>query len=252
MTSNEAKRDIWGNLAATPLASMLHTVRDRSLTGRGTFTRGEDKVELAFRDGQIVHAASNDPDQRLGEVLLRQGVLSLKQYNESVQQMLETGRRQGEILVAREYLTEGELHAVVRQQMKELVYWLMRWEEGRYIYRWTPPIEESILLDTNLYELILRGMRRVDQFSKLREALAPWSRVVELNTEIDLTEARDIRLREDESTVLGWINGARSVSAIVDEVPLKDMVVLQILHGLKWARIINVAEVEDPFEESFA
>lgn len=252
MEPTTARRDIHGNIAATPVANMLHTVRERKLTGRGTFSQDSQRVDLAFRDGQIVHAAANDPDLRLGEVLLSDGVIGLARYNESVAAMLDTGKRQGEIFLEREWLTPGELAYEVRRQMKRIIYGLMHWESGTYLYRWTPPIEESILLDTSIYKLILRGMRLEARFSKLRDYLAPWHRIASLNTQVDLQEARTIRLREDETTVLGMVDGKRRLDEIIAEAPFPDLVVMQILYGLVWSRILRLVDPDedgnDPFE----
>lgn len=236
------QRDIRGNLALTPVAHILQTVRGHKLTGRGTFSQANRKIELAFRDGQIVHAASNDPDQRLGEILLREGIITLDHYLKSVELLLETGKRQGEILLEEGYLDKHELKRGIRIQMKEIIYDLLAWESGEYLFRWTPPIEESVLLTVSIYELILRGMRRCDRFSKLRETLAPWHRAVALNTEIDREEARNIRLKEDETTVLGLVDGTRSVRSLIDFAPYPDLTTMQILYGLKWARIVTFVD----------
>lgn len=254
MAVDPARRDIHGSIAATPVANMLHTVRSHKLTGRGTFTHGEERVDLAFRDGQIVHAASNDPDLRLGEFLLGEGLLSLDQYRRSVEIMLDTGSRQGEILIDEGWLTEGELAHEIRKQMKRIVYGLMRWSEGNYLYRWTPPFDESIMLSTSIYKLILRGMRLEGRYSRLRDYLAPWHRLPRLNTNVDLEEARNIRLREDETTVLGFVDGKRGVQDVIRAVPLPDVEVMRILYGLGWARILQFVDPDeggperDPFD----
>jgi len=239
------KRDIRGRIAATPVAHMLHTVRDRELTGRGTFTCGKQKVELAFLSGQIVLAASNDPDLRLGEQLLTEGRITLRDYNESVQVLLETGERQGEILIDLGCVTRNELERAVRRQMQEIVFRLLQWSEGEYLYRWTEPPSDTVMLEQSLYELILRGMRREHRFSKLREALSPWQQKARLNTEIQMAQAQRVRLKEDEASVLQMIDGERSVAQIVEDAPLADLEALQILYGLKWARIIHLDEDQE-------
>jgi hypothetical protein len=152
--------------------------------------------------------------------------------------LLETGRRQGEILVEEGFITKEELVLGVRTQLREIVYNLMLWEKGNYIIRWEQPLQESIFIERNLYELILRGMRRVRSFSRLREVLYPWDRVVILNTNLDMEEAKQIRLKEDERMVLEEVNGKQTVGEIVEKAPLPDFEVMQILYGLSWARLI--------------
>lgn len=245
MAVDPARRDIHGNIAATPVANMLHTVRERKLSGRGTFSRGDERVDLAFRDGQIVHAAASDPDLRLGEFLLGEGILTLDQYRRSVEIMLDSGRRQGEILIGEGWIDDEELSHEIRKQMKRIVYGLMRWTEGSYLYRWTPPLEESILLRTSIYKLILRGKRLESRFSVLRDYLAPWHRIPRLNTNIDLEEAREIRLHDDETRVLAAVDGERDVAAVIRTSELPDLEVMRILYGLGWARILQIVDPDD-------
>lgn len=232
------RREIKGDLRATPLPSILHSVWERRLTGRGSFKQGEKKVELAFRDGNIVHAASNDPDLRLGEILLRERLITLEGYRRSVELLLETGKRQGEILLQEGLLSEEGLRRGVILQLKEIIYDLMSWKEGSFIYYWSNPFEDSILLETSIIELILRGMRRQWRFSELRAILEPWDRIVEMNTQLDLAEARQIRLKADEVMVLESIDGKKTIAQIIQGVALPDQWVMQILYGLYWARLI--------------
>ncbi len=249
MSATAKQRDINGNVAATPVAHMLHTVRDRLLTGRGSFQLDDQKIDLSFKDGQIVHAASNDPDQRLGEIMLKEGMIGINDYLASVQAMLETGVRQGEYFVEAGILEPHELKRGIRIQMKEVIYRLLLWEEGTYRFRWGDPAEVSIELTTNLYELILRGMSRCDRFSRLRDVLAPWSRGCAINTEINADDARNIRLKEDETTILGLVNGERTLAEIIEKSPYADIETMQILFGMKWARIIALVD-DDEDEDS--
>jgi hypothetical protein len=236
------RREIKGDLSVTPLPSILHSVRERELTGRGTFTRENRRVELAFRNGNIVHAANNDPDMRLGEILLRERMISLQAYQRSVTLLLETGRRQGEILLSEGFITEETLRRGVILQIKEIIYDLMTWNSGSFVYRWSNPFEDTILLETSIIELILRGMRRVWRFSELRQILEPWDRIVVLNTQLDLSEAREVRLKSDEVMVLESIDGKKTIAEIIETVSLPDQWVMQILYGLYWARLIQFRE----------
>lgn len=233
------RREIKGDLSATPLPTILHSVRERELTGWGTFLCDTRKAELAFRNGNIVFAASNDPDLRLGEILLRERLITLDAYRHSVTLLLETGKRQGEILLNEGLISEESLRRGVILQIKEIIYDLMTWKKGSFVFRWSNPFQDTILLETNILELILRGMRRVWRFSELRQILEPWDRVVEMNTQLDLKEARSIRLKADEVMVLEGIDGHKNIERVIREVALPDQWVMQILYGLYWARLIQ-------------
>jgi hypothetical protein len=85
-------------------------------------------------------------------------------------------------------------------------------------------------------------MRRVWRFSELREILEPWDRIVVMNTQLDLGEARTVRLKADEVMVMEAIEGKKTIAEIIESVSLPDQWVMQILYGLYWARLIQFRE----------
>ncbi|NIM61967.1 MAG: hypothetical protein GTO30_10015, partial [Acidobacteria bacterium] len=73
-----------------------------------------------IREGHIVFAASNQPDDRLGELLLRQGRITLAQLEQSVERM-HGGKRIGSVLVEDGALPSEQLVDGVLLQVKRIV-----------------------------------------------------------------------------------------------------------------------------------
>ena len=61
-----------------------------------------------MKDGRVVFATSNLPTDRLGEVLIRDGKITVEEYEASVRG-LHKGKRQGRVLVESGALSPGEL-----------------------------------------------------------------------------------------------------------------------------------------------
>src|SRR5204863_6058548 len=87
-----------------------------------------------FQRGRVVFARSNNPDDRLGEFLLRKGVVSLRQYLES-SRLIGPGKRQGAVLCELGAISTAELVRHVTEQVTEILYSLFTWTAGEYELR---------------------------------------------------------------------------------------------------------------------
>ncbi len=64
--------------------------------------------KLYFRDGELVFARSNAMDHRLGEVMYRQGLISLDELTESAVQVTRT-LKFGQVLLTRKFFEPCDL-----------------------------------------------------------------------------------------------------------------------------------------------
>ena len=78
-------------------------------------------------EGRLIFATSNDPDDRLGERLLRKGLISYRALEESVR-ALNDGKRQGTLLVENGAIRARDLIEGVRDQVQEIIYGVVDWD----------------------------------------------------------------------------------------------------------------------------
>ncbi|MBA3541869.1 MAG: hypothetical protein H0T79_19800, partial [Deltaproteobacteria bacterium] len=96
------------------------------------FKKGEVEKIVYFDLGRPVFAASNEPLDRMGELLVREGKITASQYERCQAVVAESGRRMGEILVDFGYLKRRELLPAVRRHVEDILYSLFGWEHGHY------------------------------------------------------------------------------------------------------------------------
>lgn len=236
------EQDLRGSLTQMRPAAVLVALAERGSTGKATFIDGDNRVDLAITDGNVVYAVGNDPDRRLGEFLLRAGKIRFRDYIDSVDALLETGQRQGDFLRKQNRLEKNELKQAILEHMREIVFWLLSWETGSYVFKWSAPSEEPVQIQASTRELILRGLAMCDRYSKLRDALAPWSRVCEINGDIPPEEAKRIRLKDDEAAIISLIDGQLKVAEIVKVAPIADFRAMQLIYALHGAKIIDIVD----------
>lgn len=204
-----------GDLSEVNLPTILMSLYRERETGRLTINDGPYVKALHIRDGNVVFASSSDPDERLGECLLRRGVISVSQYIESAQQ-IRPGRRQGEILVDMGAISPEELVEGVIQQIYDIIFSLMPCSFGSYSLELADfSTEDMITLNVSMPVLLCRGMERVTRWSRIYPIVGePETRV----RRASLMPAfyHELELSSDQEHVLGICQEGISISSLLD------------------------------------
>ena len=162
-------------------AMLLARMFAQGATGRVGFRRDEVETVVYFDHGRPVFASSNEPRDRMGELLAREGKITASQYERCQTVVAESGRRMGEILVDLGYLKRRELLPAVRRHVEDLVYSLFGWERGTYyLVLDTQPSAERIRLSRHPAALILEGIRRKLDRTTLERLIGATSTVIEV------------------------------------------------------------------------
>jgi hypothetical protein len=145
----------------------LHTKR---WTGTLTVTNRGIGRSIAVQEGRMVFASSSDPDDRLGELLLRRGRISLRQYLDAGKSVAP-GKRLGTVLVEKGILIPKDLVRSVIEHTQEIIYAAFLWTEGHYRLQEGPPSAEVITLKISTPDIIMEGIRRIEAWSRIDRAV---------------------------------------------------------------------------------
>ena len=157
-----------GTLDQVDVPAILRAMVRADKTGPLRFTRGRVTKTVYLQGGRIIFATSTDPDDRLGEMLLRKGLITYRILEESVQ-AIRAGKRQGTALVESGSIRSRDLVQGVTEQVQEIVYSLFRWEEGTYEFvEGELPSREVILLRMSTEDILMEGIRRVQRWSRIQ------------------------------------------------------------------------------------
>src|SRR6185295_11101736 len=118
-----------GSLAERDVPDLFQALYQRRFTGVLTLSHMGLGRRVIVQGGQLVFASSSDPDDRMGELLLRQGRITLRQYVDA-SQAITSGRRLGAILVEQKVLTPDEVAKAVMAQTENAIYRSFEWTEG--------------------------------------------------------------------------------------------------------------------------
>ncbi len=153
----------------------------QSFTGRVHFRRENVEKIVYFDQGRPVFASSNEHNDRMGELLVREGKITASQYERCQIHVEQSGRRMGEILVDFGYLKRRELLPAVRRHVEDVLYSLFGWDDGVYQVMPEPTASaERIRLSRHPASLVLEGIRRKLGRTTLEKVLGPPSTVLEV------------------------------------------------------------------------
>jgi hypothetical protein len=232
-----------GNLQSLVLPDVLGFISAIKKTGELVFRRGRVTKTVYWEDGEITFAASSDPEDALGSFLVRNGMISQTDNLSSVSQVTAE-RRQGKILVQMGLLKPRELWWAVKNQVLEIVYSLFTWEDGEFEFIETDEVRgERIALDASTMNIVLEGVRRMDEWAHIRKRLP--SKSVFLEKAADPDE-EDISLTEEERALLLLVDGRRTVNDVIAEHRQGEFATLKQIFSLLTAGIVRVREQPRP------
>jgi hypothetical protein len=217
-----------GELAEAPLPDILQHLQLSKATGVLTLVHGGVRKSVFVKGGGVVFASSNLPNDRLGEILLREGKITVEEYEASIK-AISKGKRQGKALVEMGALNPKQLWEGVQFQVREIVYPLFTWEEGSFQFEESDaPDKERITVDLDMEELILAGLRRVDANGPVQQ------RYPEGHLVLESAQAEPpAGLEPYEEHVLRLVDGERSVVEICRDSEIGDNETLKVLYALQ-------------------
>ena len=224
-----------GQIAELPVPDVLQQLRLSKATGILTLVSGGARKALYLTDGRVVFASSNLPNDRLGEILLREGKITVEEYEASIKAITK-GKRQGKVLVEMGALSPKDLWEGVQFQVKEIVYTVFQWDEGQFHFEESSlPEKERITVELDIQDHVLAGLRRVDANGRVQSRFPEGDSVLE-RANPDVPSA----LEPYEVHVVRLIDGERSVLDICRESEIGDNETLKVLYALLTTGVARV------------
>ncbi|HSG49956.1 MAG TPA: DUF4388 domain-containing protein, partial [Longimicrobiales bacterium] len=225
---------IEGSLQDVSLADICQLLAMGRKTGCLTITDRSNFGYIYFRDGRVIYASVLNRRDRLGELLVRNQVITRSQLSEAMEvQSKNRGSRLGEILVRNAGLSEDELRRYVSLQIEEAVYHLFTWGQGSFHFDPDQEPEEVgvFLVNIPAENLLLEGARRVDEWSLIEKKIPSMDLVFEVVKNPGEAD-EEVELTRHQLRILPLVDGERTVDEIVGESGLVEFDVGKALYGL--------------------
>ena len=205
-----------GHVQEISLPRVLVQLNRRRMTGTLMLTTPVFVKKAFFVKGDVIFASSTYEDDRLGEMLIKAGKITMEQYDKSVELLKQTGKRQGAILVELGYLSPKDLFWGVKYQVREIIYSLLQLEEAEYEFIEDDiPSHEVITLKMSMGNLIYEGVRRIDNWTRIKKEMPRPESIVALSHD-PAALFQDIELTQQDRSMLSMVNGKKTIKELID------------------------------------
>jgi uncharacterized protein DUF4388 len=233
-----------GSLVDHDFPDLVEAVYEKQWTGRLTVTHMGVGKSVIVQAGRLVFASSTSRDDRLGELLLRQGKISLHQYIEAGK-LMESHKRLGTILVERGAIAPKELVQGVVEQTREIIFGIFQWTEGRFRLEEGGADSEAITLKISTPELILEGVRRIEAWSRIERGIGGLTALYAAAPRASERLAQFQTSPEKAALVTG-MTGPKKIDQICQESSLSHFEVCRTLWAFRVMGLIRRVDVPPP------
>ncbi len=124
---------ITADLQDLTVAEFMMMLAHNRKTGQLTIERGSDRVRLAFREGDIVYAASSAVRETIGAMLIRRGLICEAELEAAleIQQRRKNKPLLGQILVEMDLIRIEDLNDTFNLQFQKVLRDGITWSHGR-------------------------------------------------------------------------------------------------------------------------
>jgi len=226
-----------------PFAELLAELDRSRGTGALLLRRNKIKKIVYFREGTPHSIKSNLLSESLGRLLVRERFISETEYQESLKQMMASGRRQGAVLVDMGCISQQNLQYALGLQMRAKLLEVFSWSSGEYQFNPEAALpSEGMALDLSTTALIYEGTRACLDEQRLRTQLGSVD-----GLHVGLTrEATDPShkkgLGDEERAVFAAIDGQKKVSELKALDLLAESELERLLYAMKCTRLIQFSD----------
>lgn len=240
-----------GDLSRIQLPDVLSFVSMIRETGKLVIRRDSLERMIHWKEGEIVFASSSSPEHSLGQFLLRNGKITIDQYEES-RRRVTPQLRHGKLLVQMGAISPKDLWWGVKNQVLEIIYSLFGWKDGEFsFYESNEELaQERIVLQINTSSVIMEGIRRLDETARIREKVPDLNMIFARVPGIT-PDFHELEMSEKEIEIYNNIDGRLSVRELTGRSELTEFEVTRIFFQLLSARLIEPVTEEKSIRPVF-
>ena len=226
-----------GDASGFPLSDLIAFLGQSRWTGtlRVHSPGGERAVTL--QEGEVRAASSEDPTDRLSEVLVRMGHASRSDVEEALRD--NPPSRVGRVLVERGLLQSHDLWACVSHQVSEIFQTIVLAREGAFtLVDQEPEDRMGPSLQLSTQSLLMDAIRKIDELQHFRQRIP--------HGQVYVTRRRpsDGKLKPDEDRLLGLASGQRTVVELAQAAKLSEFDATKIIFRLLEGGYATVSELK--------
>jgi hypothetical protein len=236
-----ARRTTLGDLGEHSVPQLITAFYVAGESGELHVSRGKVRKVIYFHEGVPAFAASNLRKDRFDELLLARGSLDAPSVKAVAKEARAKGVRVDRLLLERGLLSQTRYRTLVTEQVKEILFSLFPWQEGRWEMTFEHHAEtEPFRLDVFPADLILEGC--------LTMAQDTLEQILDRNVRLAPAPAPNFELYElslsgAQALVVSRLDGTRTAAELAEEGWLPAHETYALLYGLKCLGVVEDASL---------
>ena len=227
---------LMGDASGFPLSDLIAFLSQSRWTGSLRLHAPGGERSVVLKDGEVRGATSEDPADRLSEVLVRLGHAARSDVDDALRD--NPPSRVGRALVDRGLLQPHDLWACVTQQVSEIFHAIVLAREGAFTLVDQEPDERtSPTVQLSTQSLLMDAIRKIDELQHFRQRI-PHGRLY-----VSKRRPSDGKLHPDEDRLLALATGQRTVLEVAQAAKLSEFDATKILFRLLEGGYASVSEL---------
>jgi len=201
---------ITGNLKTMQLGELLQWLSLGTKTGTLLIDGHGVEKRVYFQEGRIASTSSSDQREYLGHFLVSHGFITEEELKMAMEVQEESQILLGKILVMINAIAEADLLRLMKKKAEESIYDIFLWTEGDFEFvEGQVPDQKMVPLSLDVTGIIMEGMRRYDEWQRIRQRVPSSSVTPEIMRPLDMEV-----LTDREKLIVPYIDGQRSIEEI--------------------------------------
>ena len=231
-----------GNLGETDFAEVLAELHRWRATGALLLENTPVKKLVWLKEGAPVFVRSNLLVEALGQLLVRERMITLAECEEGLRRMNASRRQLGTELIEMGCISPANLAYALQLQVEQKLFDVFSWTTGEYRFnpRAAMPAMQ-IALELTPAKTLLEGVKRCYDEERARRALGDVDGCSVTLTDDPMDRFQDMSLDPEEAQLYALIDGRRTVRELLDSGALPADDARKLLYALRCANMIHFA-----------
>jgi len=230
-----------GDLRDTPFAEVLSQLHRWRATGALLLRNGAMKKIVYVKEGAALFVRSNILGECLGQVLVRERMITLDECAESLKKMQAEKRQQGTVLIEMGCISPANLAYALQLQQETKLYDLFSWREGEYSFNPRAEAPPSLIaLEGTSARVLFEGIQRVYDGERAARELGDVDSLAVRLADEPLDRFQEMGLEAEHARFYSLIDGRRTVGELLALGKLPAGEARQLLFALKCANMIQL------------
>ncbi|MDX2479954.1 MAG: response regulator [Desulfuromusa sp.] len=215
-------------------------------TGLLHLQRGNAKKIIYIKDGYPIFSRSNVLSECLGRMLVKEGVITQVDCDQSVEQSKQSGRLQGTVLIEMGLLTPQEVQAVLVRQVTDKLLSTFAWRSGTYQFVPGKDFKKNVTrIKLTPAALIMQGINRYWIPTQLDDFLYPFSEDYLKQASNPQYRFQDIELSKRGEAIFKNCLGVKTLDKILQQHPLARREVQKVLAALMISEMLERSTIPE-------